>query len=142
MKVGWPLATAACALVGAAGGAMMLVEDVSEPTRILGVNVLALGLLGVAVSGLGAWLVHAKNGHDPRPVRATDHRLGAAKLIFVVRRDRRDLYESFCLFLAPEAHVDVVLDRRERPRDAFDVEVRRRGWSVARVSRVHGACPA
>lgn len=74
------------------------------------------------------------------------------RLVFVVREDRRELYDALRRTFATESHVDVILDRRLGPRRASDGEhaperrrrdrrVRRdvgrdleeRGWSVARI---------
>jgi hypothetical protein len=75
------------------------------------------------------------------------------RLIFLVRRDRRDLFESLQRSFADEKDVEVILDRRianrrqedaehsrerrradRRVRPAVYAEVRERGWSVARVA--------
>lgn len=76
------------------------------------------------------------------------------RLIFVVRQDRRDLYDRLQALLAREPNVEIVLDRRSgtnrrlrdlpsnpdrrrvdrRFRERVDAEIRERGWSVIRVS--------
>ena len=75
------------------------------------------------------------------------------RLVFIVHRDRRDLYNSLKRSLADEKDVEVILDRRSASRRYTDAphrlerrrsdrrlrptvyaEVRDRGWSVVRVA--------
>lgn len=115
----------------AVGGGMMLREGTSASRQNLGLNLLTVGILGVAVSGLGLWLTAGKPGRD-KGARGNSP-AAPARLVFVVRPDRPQLYDTLKTFLAGQPNVDVVLDRRTRPRDTFDREVHLRGWSVARV---------
>lgn len=110
----------------AVGGGMMLREGPSESRQNLGLNLLVVGILGVAVSGLGLWLGRGRRARGNSPDVP-------ARLVFVVRPDRPQFYDTLKTFLAGQPNVDVVLDRRTRPRDTFDREVHLRGWSVARV---------
>lgn len=77
------------------------------------------------------------------------------RLIFVVRPDRRELYERLRALLGGEPAVEIVIDRRSgasrrlrelsmeperrrvdrRFRQRVDAEIRERGWSVIRVSQ-------
>lgn len=75
------------------------------------------------------------------------------QIVFVVRQDRRELYDALRRVLGDEEHVAVVLDRRTRARREREAgyaperrwadrrvrakvaeEIQQRGWSVARVS--------
>jgi len=75
------------------------------------------------------------------------------RLLFIVRRDRRALFEALNKALAGEPEVEVRLDRRtdhprrrqeapreserrqieRRSREDLDAEIRERGWSVLRI---------
>lgn len=109
------------------GGGILLFDDVSEALWSVGLNLLVVGILALLVSAVGAWLADS----EAAPAAGLDVPL--AKLVFVVRRDRRDLFETLQTALARQENVQVLIDRRDHPRDAFDREVVRRGWSVARV---------
>ncbi|MBI1733858.1 MAG: hypothetical protein HYR51_01680 [Candidatus Rokubacteria bacterium] len=123
----WKTSAIAGLVAMSAGGGIMLFGDLSQSLWSVGLNLLVVGILALLVSAVGAWLADG----DALPAAASDARL--ARLVFVVRRDRRDLYELLETTLARQEKVEVVIDRRDHPRDAFDREVVRRGWSVARV---------
>lgn len=130
-KIWWRASLVASLLVATVGGGTMLFEGVPAAAWSLGLNMLVVGVLGLLVSALGAWLTRNSPGDNP------GHNLSSSaevpRVVFVVRPERRELFESLRVLLAGDRDVDVILDRRERPRDAFDQEVRRRGWAVARV---------
>lgn len=132
VKTWWQVAMVTSLVVTGAGGGLMLAENLSAASWSLGLNMLVLGIIGFVVSALGGWLT--RNDHPAsEPVPAAPSGSAVARLVFVVRQDRRALFESLRASLAGEDNVVVVLDRREHPRAAFDWEVRARGWSVARV---------
>lgn len=113
------------------GGGMMLREEPSGSRQNLGLNLLTVGILGVAVSSLWLWLTAGKPGGG-KGARGNSS-AAPARLVFVIRPDRPQLYDTLKSLLAGQPNVDVVLDRRTRARDTFDREVHLRGWSVARV---------
>lgn len=123
----WKLSAVAGLVTTSVGGGVMLFDDVSEALWSIGLNLLVVGILALLVSAVGAWLADT----EAAPAVSADAPL--ARLIFVVRRDRRDLFDTLQATLARQENVQVVIDRRDHPRDAFDREVVRRGWSVARV---------
>ena len=131
-KLWWRVSMAASLLVAGTGGGMMLLENLPAGTWSVALNMLTLGMVGFLVSVFGAWLTRNDDAaKNPSSIRSPGS--AVSRLVFVVRQDRRDLFEVLRASLAREENVNVVLDRRDRPRDAFDREVRRRGWSVARV---------
>ena len=123
----WKTSAIAGLAAMAAGGGVMLLGG-TETLWLVGLNLLVVGTLATLVSAIGAWLAETETP------AASAGDVALARLIFVVRRDRHDLYAQLQSTLARQENVQVVLDRRDRPRDAFDREVVRRGWSVARVS--------
>lgn len=132
VKAWWQFAMVASLVVAGAGGGLMLAENLSPASWSLGLNMLALGIIGFGVSALGGWLTRNDQLANA-PVPAAPAGSAASRLVFVVRQDRRALFEMLRSSLAGEDNVVIVLDRRDQPRDAFDREVRARGWSVARV---------
>jgi hypothetical protein len=125
----WKTSTVAGLLTVSAGGAVTMLDGVSEVRWLVGLNLVVVGIMALLASAIAAWLGDAA----PVPPAPVTGDTPPARLVFVVRRDRRDLYEQLQVMFARQENVQTVLDRRERPRDAFDREVMRRGWSVARV---------
>ena len=81
-------------------------------------------------------------GNDPRE----DHLGSPRRVLYVVARDRLDLYESLRSSFTESPRLGIVLDRRhgrpvepaadvaaERRRLAVDQELRTRGWARVRI---------
>jgi hypothetical protein len=124
----WKTSIVAAVVTMAVGGIVMLAGNPTGASWLVGLNLVVVAALGLLVSAVGAWLA---DGDVKRPSPTAD--APPARLVFVVRRDRADLFDQLTATLGTQENVHVVLDRRDRPRDDFDREVLRRGWSVARV---------
>ena len=81
-------------------------------------------------------------GNDPRE----DHQGSPQRVLYVVARDRLDLYESLRSSFTESSRLGIVLDRRnslpvehaaddmaERRRLAVDEALRTRGWARVRI---------